>query len=383
MSEQQFDVVIVGAGPAGTSCALALKESGLKIAILDKAAFPRDKVCGDAIPSNALKALGSIDKKLVDEFRDRFTQKNLIEGSRLIAPSGNYFDLTFVNNGYAATRYNFDNFLFSLVKRHVNGITIFEDTEVKSIVEQPDEINITTNTGNILTKVIVGCDGAHSVVAKQLAGFKVNKRYYIAAVRSYFKNISLANEQLLELHFLKEFMPGYFWIFPVGQSTYNVGFGMASDQIAKGKIDLKRSFQSIIENQPSIASRFKNAQKLDDTVGFGLPCGGRKLKVSGNRFLLCGDAASLINPATGEGIGNAMISGSLAAQQILRSFKSNDFSSVAFAQYHKELYGKLHKDLRIQHILQKVAGNRSWLINFALNQVSKHEFIRERVRKFF
>lgn len=383
MTSRHFNVVIAGAGPAGVSCALALKKSGLKIAMLDKAKFPRDKVCGDAIPTNALRVLKNIDQSYAEDFVKNFSYKNRIKGSRLVSPSGNFFDLEFVNHGHAATRVHFDNFLIELVKKNVSSLSLFENCEVKNVHVNDAVVDVETTIGNFTADIIIGCDGAHAVTSKQLAAFKVDKRFYIGAVRSYYKNISGADAELLELHFLRNYMPGYFWIFPLGNDLYNVGFGMASDQVSKRKVNLRESFHQIIQKEKVLNTRFKNAVKLDETVGFGLPCGGRKLKVSGNRFLLCGDAASLINPATGEGIGNAMISGQLAAKQIEKCFSANNFSSGFMKAYEEELYGKLHNDLRIQHVLQKVAGNRPWLVNFALNQVSKHEFIREKVRKFF
>lgn len=383
MKPKHFDVLIAGAGPAGTACALALKSSGLKIAIVDKAKFPRDKVCGDAIPTNALRVLKNIDINFAEEFTNQFKEKNIVRGSRLISPSRNFFDLEFVNSGHAATRLHFDNFLFELVKKNVPSVSLFENCEIKNVSTNDKCVTAETTTGTFTADVIVGCDGAHAVTAKQLASFKVDKRFYIGAVRSYYKNISDADAELLELHFLKDYMPGYFWIFPLGNNLYNVGFGMASDQVGVRKVNLRESFHKIIAQDKILNSRFKNAIKTDDTIGFGLPCGGRKLKISGKRFMLCGDAASLINPATGEGIGNAMISGRLAAFQIIKCFTNKNFTASYIKNYEVELYGKLYKDLRIQHILQKVAGNRPWLVNFALNQVSKHEFIRERVRKFF
>lgn len=383
MIAKHFDVLIAGSGPAGAACALALKDSRLKIALIDKAKFPRDKVCGDAIPTNALRVLTNIDSDLAEEFKINFKEKNIIKGSRLISPSRNFFDLEFVNSGHAATRLHFDNFLVELVKKNVPSVSLFENCEIKNVSTNDKCATAETTSGTITADVIVGCDGAHATTSKQLAGFKVDKRFYIGAVRSYYKNISDADDALLELHFLKDYMPGYFWIFPLGNNLYNVGFGMASDQVSKRKVNLRESFHKIIAEDKVLSARFRPATKTDDTIGFGLPCGGRKLNVSGNRFMLCGDAASLINPATGEGIGNAMISGRLAAFQIIKCFANKNFTAYFIKNYEDELYGKLYNDLRIQHVLQKVAGNRPWLVNFALNQVSKHEFIREKVRKFF
>lgn len=307
-----------------------------------------------------------------------------MKGCRLISPSNTIFDLLFDTQGHAATRMEFDNFLFNLACAENKTLHVFENTAVKNISCYNDNTAIETTNGETLTaQIIIGADGAQSVVAKQLANFSVNKNYYIGAVRAYYKNILDVETDLLEIHFLKNYMPGYFWIFPLQNNMANVGFGMASNYIAKRKIDLRKSLSEIIETVPTLIKRFAQAQCISPATGFGLPTGGRKLSISGNNFLLCGDAASLINPATGEGIGNAMISGRLAAEQVLKCFKENNFSSSFNKQYDRAVYKKLHSDLRIQHIIQKIVGNKEWLVNFALKQISKHEVIRKRVQKFF
>jgi len=381
---RQFDVIISGAGPAGAACVLALKNSSLKIAWVDKHVFPRDKVCGDAIPSNVQKVLSGIDDVLLKDFLENFPQKNTVEGCRLIAPDFSHFDLTFVRKGHAAKRLDFDNYLFELACAHNKNISLFTGNALADVVYDPQKVNATLANGEKLqSNIIVGCDGAHSMVKKKLAHGINDKMDNIAAVRQYYSNVGGLEDNMLEIHFVKGFMPGYFWIFPLTNNTCNVGFGMVSRYISKHKIDLKRSMHQIIADVEPMQKRFTNAITDGVVSGFGLPCGGVRRTISGNGFLLCGDAASLINPATGEGIGNAMISGRIAGEHILQCFEQNKFNAAFNTAYDSTVYKKLLGDLRVQRLLQKLTGEREWLVNFALKQVSKHEFIRERVRKFF
>jgi geranylgeranyl reductase family protein len=380
----QFDVLIVGAGPAGAACVLALKDSGLKIGWIDKSNFPRDKVCGDAIPSTVQKVFASIDEKLKQHFLNNFIQKKTIEGCRLVSPDHSYFDLTFVNKGHSATRFEFDNYLVELACATNPSVYPFFGNALSDIQYEGKNVMASLeNKKSLSAKIIIGCDGAHSIVQKKLAGRFIGKAENIAAVRAYYSNISGLEHNMLEIHFIKKFMPGYFWIFPLNNKLSNVGFGMVTKYISKNKTDLKRALEQIIVENPSIAKRFANAETNGKTEGFGLPCGGTKRKISGNNFLLCGDAASLINPATGEGIGNAMISGRLAGAHILNCFEADCFDASFNSRYDKLVYNKLLSDLKIQKMLQSITADRGWLVNFALKQVSKHEFIRERVRKFF
>ncbi len=381
---QTFDIIVSGAGPAGAACVLALQHAGLKVAWVDKSNFPRDKVCGDAIPSTVQRVLHKINPKLKENFINRFDKKFTVDGCRLIAPDFSHFDLTFVNKGHAAKRIDFDNYLFALACEKNKNVKTFTGSGIEKLTVSSDAVTATLKNGeNLCAKIVIGCDGAHSVVAKQLAQASTDKKNYIAAVRAYYHNIAGLEHNMLEIHFIKEYMPGYFWIFPLNNNTANVGFGMVSKYVSKHKIDLRKSLTEIIQQIKPIRERFGNATAVNEIAGFGLPCGGKRNKISGNRFLLCGDAASLINPATGEGIGNAMLSGQLAAQHTLKCFDKNNFEASFNKSYDNAVYKKLLPDLRIQKLLQTIAGERDWLINFAMKQVKKHEFIRERVRKFF
>lgn len=363
---------------------LALQNSGLRIAWVDKSSFPRDKICGDAVPSTVQRVLEKINPSFKEDFLSNFPEKISVEGCRLIAPDFSSFDLTFVNKGHAAKRVDFDNYLYELALKKNKNVTTITGSGIQKVASFAHSVNAVLNDGTALqAQIIIGCDGAHSVVAKQLAQSRTDKNNYIAAVRAYYQNVSGLEHNMLEIHLLKNYMPGYFWIFPLKNNTANVGFGMVSKYISKHKIDLRKSLDEIVHDVKPLQQRFKNATQQNEVAGFGLPCGGKRNKISGNRFLLCGDAASLINPATGEGIGNAMISGRIAALHVMDCFTQAKFDEKFNVAYDKTIYKRLLSDLRIQSILQKIAGEREWLINYALKQVSKHEFIRERVRKFF
>ena len=382
-TEKEVDVAIVGAGPAGSACVMALKDSGLRIAWIDKSAFPRDKVCGDAIPSNVQRVLNLIDPQLKERFIQSFSEKLTIEGCRFVSPDLSSFDLTFSTKGFASRRMDFDHFLFSTALEINQTTTSFLKSEIKTIETSTHGVRIEFTDGKFIqAKMIVGCDGTNSLVRKKLGEPFIRKHENIAAVRAYYSNVSDLNHQLLEIHIVKGFMPGYFRIFPMKNNMANVGFGMVNKYISRHSTDLKKALKQIIASE-RFAKRFEHATTDDVISGFGLACGGRKNPISGERFLLCGDAASLINPATGEGIGNAMISGRFAALHLISCFEKQCFDAKYNQLYDQMVYNKLLKDLRIQRFMQKLTADREWLINFALRQVSKHEFIRERVRKFF
>ena len=166
--------------------------------------------------------------------------------------------------------------------------------------------------------MIIGADGAHSVVAKYLGTTTIERKHHSAGLRVYYENItSFHPDRYIELYFFNEILPGYLWIFPLPDNKANVGIGMLSDTITKKKINLRETLEKLMRTHPALKERFQYARPLETVKGFGLPLGSKQRKISGDRILLAGDAASLIDPFSGEGIGNAIRSGRVAAEHVL------------------------------------------------------------------
>lgn len=299
---------------------------------------------------------------------ENFPAKNPNTGWKLVAPNGKSAEVSFVKPGYVSRRMDFDNFLFQAASA-VTEVETQTNFQLDKIDRQGDvwEIKDLSGTKSLQAKLLIACDGAHSVVARQVAGKKVEPEHYSAAVRAYFSGIkTFENPGMIEIILLKKFLPGYFWIFPLDNQSANVGFGMLSSAIHKRRINLKKTFYEIIHNEPIIAPRFKQAIQHGALEGMGLPLGGKKRQISGTGFMLCGDAASLIDPLNGEGIGNAMWSGLLAAQQAVSCFNQNNFNADFLKNYDQEVYRKLGPELRKKLMMQKLF-NRPWLINAIIN----------------
>lgn len=258
-----------------------------------------------------------------------------------------------------------------------NNVHFHLGEKVEDVQISEEGVLVTTNSGTFRGQIVVGCDGAHSVLSKRLTGAKPNLHHHVAAVRAYYRNVTEIEDKTYELHFLKGVLPGYFWIFPLKDNLANVGLGLLSSEISKRKINLRESLDTIIKSNPAIAARFKDAEILGKVEGFGLPLGSQKVSVSGARFMLCGDAASLIDPATGEGIGQAMISGRYAAWQAKRCFEANDFSAEFMKGYDKQLYDKLWKQHRRRYFIRRWLLSNDWLLNGLVNLISKSKFLKK------
>ncbi|MGI4759549.1 MAG: NAD(P)/FAD-dependent oxidoreductase [Janthinobacterium lividum] len=359
-----YDVAIVGAGPAGTACALALRGSGLRVALLDKATFPRDKVCGDAVPGHALKALRQLDPAYTDALWQLHPRDD-VRRSRLVAPNGGSFYLHWKLPTFNSPRLDFDAALLALVRQHTTT-EVRENAALKTLEITADYARLHLASGSEITaSLVIGCDGANSVVGRRLLPeARLARAHHSAGVRAYFENVAEAESGTTEFFFSRSHLAGYLWLFPVGAGRYNVGLGMLSELVSKHKIDLKKLFLEQLATHPALASRFREARQLGPIQGFGLPMGGgRQRPASGARFLLCGDAASLIDPLQGHGIDLAIRSGILAAGQVRECFAKQHFSAAFMANYDAELQRRLGPQLAHSYRLQRLLGTRPWLMN--------------------
>jgi geranylgeranyl reductase family protein len=375
-----FDLIIVGAGPAGFACAYQLRKNNLKIAIIDQATFPRDKICGDALSADVVNQLYRMDDSLGKHF-ESFHEKIDSHGVRFVSPNHAVLDINYQNPnhgnaaGYISKRMDFDNFLFQKIQNEPN-IQIFQGEKVIDINTDEAGIQLKTNERKLTAQMVVGADGAHSIVNKKLGHIKLEKDHYCAGIRQYYTGVSgFHADDHIELHFYNELLPGYFWIFPLPNGEANVGLGMLSSEVSKRKVDLKKSLQDLIETKPDLRERFKNATKLEKPQGFGLPIGSKKRPLSGDRFLLLGDAASLIDPFTGEGIGNALRSGRIAADYITKAFEKQDFTAGLLKKYDKMIYQKMWNELRISRRMQKLLKYPK-LFNFVVKKANHNSSVR-------
>jgi flavin-dependent dehydrogenase len=331
-----YDVAIIGAGPAGTACALALRRSGLRVALLDKAQFPRDKVCGDAIPGHALKALRQLDPAFAEALW-QLRPLDAVRQSRLVAPNGDSLWMRWKLPSFNSPRETFDAALLALVRQH-SAAEILESTGLKTLQIEPGQVRLTTTEGAEITcRLVIGCDGANSVVRRQLRPAPLDRAHHCAGVRAYFEGI---------------------------KGLYNVGLGMLSETVARHKVDLKQVLPELLARHPALAGRFDAARQLGAIQGFGLPLGGgRTVPVSGPRFLLCGDAASLIDPIQGHGIDTAMQSGILAAAQAVACFEKQEFGAAFMQQYDAQVAHKISRKLAKSYRLMRFLSNKPWLVN--------------------
>ncbi len=389
------DVFILGAGPGGAVASLFLAKEKINCVLADKAIFPRDKICGDALSGKVVEILNRYDKKLVEKLSLDPIQLNCW-GVTFVAPNLDELSIPFRNKpkktdeareiapGFISKRIDFDNFLIQEVKTH-SSIQFLEGVDISGFEKTKDGYICTSKDGEIIihTKLVIDASGAHSQFARKIGGLEMEKDHHCAGLRVYYKNVTGMKEgNYIELHFVKDFLPGYFWIFPLANGECNVGVGMRSDYVAKKRINLKEEMNHIIKKYPQLSERFKNAEPVDEIRGYGLPLGSKKRKISGDNYMLIGDAASLIDPFTGEGIGNAILSGYTAAQQVKESLAANDFSASALKKYDEAIYRRLGGELQLSYRMQKLV-KYPWLFNFVVRKANRNKTLRETIMVMF
>ncbi len=401
---------ILGAGPGGSTAALHLAKAGVRCVLLDKAVFPRDKICGDALSGKVMSELRRIDEDLPALLPHR-TDALPSRGIHFIAPNEQWLSVPFQESssvlgkngakrpvvaldedsaneplpapGYLMRRVDFDNLLVETVRR-TPLIDFREGDAVTEHTPVSDGWRIGTASGKTLhAKLLIVANGAQSAFTRHVAGIDPEPKHFCAGLRAYYEGVQgLDANGYVELHFLEPFLPGYFWIFPLPNGAANVGVGMRSDAVSRQRINLKTAMLDLIGTHPTLRERFANARLVGDIRGYGLPLGSRRRRLSGDGYLLVGDAAHLIDPFTGEGISNAMISGRWAAHQAVQSLQANDFSASFLASYDRAVYRRLGNELRISTRLQRLLAYR-WLFNLVVRRANRNPALKQLLSAMF
>lgn len=387
MAQNEFDVVVAGAGPGGSTAAALAARAGLKTLLVDKYAFPRDKICGDAISG---KSMGVMRELGLADCIESLPQTP-IWGVTFSGPNGDQVSIPFTSGahdnlpGFVCRRTTFDRLIFEAAVDA--GAEIWQQSEVRGLLSIGSSVagvrvERADRDVEIRAPITIGADGAYSTVARDLGMLQLCPKHYVAGLRAYYEGLEgYAKPGFIELHFVDEILPGYFWIFALPNGAANVGIGMLSASVKQHGINLKAAFEEVVAS-PRFSDRFAPAERVGRVVGWGLPLGSQPRSMSGNGWMLVGDAASLIDPFTGEGIGNAMLSGLRAAEWAAKAHTTNDYSAAFLQHYEKDVLGALRGELRLSHTLQRMLQWR-WLVDVIIRKASRSEELAATISSMF
>ncbi|MFC2097583.1 NAD(P)/FAD-dependent oxidoreductase [Bacteroidota bacterium] len=361
-------VCIIGAGPGGVAAALKLDKLGIPCILVDKSVFPRGKVCGDGISGKVPYAFNKIDKSIMLNFYKKKDLYLASWGAKFVFSKSKEFIVKVFPDlekrdlenckpqAFSAQRIDFDNYLVDIAREKEN-ITFIEGLEINDYCRENSYVILKDKNANCIvrTEILILANGSQSRFTKKLIRFDAPPRYYLTSVLGYFKNVGgLDKYNFVELHYLKEINHGYLWIFPMQNGLVNVGLGASREEINKNNINLKETFFDILKNDPRFATRFEKSEMIGGIRAKGYNVFSKRQKLSGDNFMLVGDAASLADPLTGEGIGNAVLSGIQAALQANECLKKEEISAKYMANYDKNVFNEIGKELKISLNIRKL-----------------------------
>lgn len=336
----KYEVVVAGAGPAGSTAAKFLSEKGLKVLLVDKSKFPRNKLCGGGLPYRVLNRFKYIkDKDLIESYS---------YGGIAYSPSLKYKAVVQKTDPVVAMvlREKFDMGLVQLAvdsgADFIDGRTVkdakFSKEKAKIILGDKTEIE---------SEIVVGADGVWSTIAKKSGLTPSRKKLGVCVLHEYDVDEEtmdryFGKEKMCNIHIEFQDIPGYGWVFPKKQHL-NIGIGKISPDIymMKAKKDLLTIYKDYIKMLKKAKIIPENIE-IERCKGAALHIGPIE-KTYADRVLLCGDAGGFINPFTGEGIYYAMASGEIAAGVITEALEAGDTSEKFLSKYQdlwKKDFGK-------------------------------------------
>ena len=337
--------MVVGAGPAGTAAATVLARAGLDAAVIDKAKFPRDKICGDGLTTGALRLLEQLglEPGKVASWTDA-------QDIWVRSPSGRTIELGLPRGkgrfAAIATRKDLDAALVDLARKA--GADVLDGHALEGATEDHGGVTVQVEgIGPIRARWAVGADGMWSPLRKHLGVAPEGYRGEWHAFRQYVSNVGPLASRDLYIAFEPDILPGYFWSFPLGGGRANIGFGIQRGGGLRTK-DMTRLWADLLD-RPHLREVLGDLVVDEPHRAWPIPARVDRSVPTTRRTLFVGDAVAACDVLTGEGIGQALASGMRAAESICGAGPAGD----AAADYTTALRHELLADHRMSALLVK------------------------------
>ena len=353
------DVAVVGAGPAGAATAITLARAGRDVVLIDKARFPRDKCCGDGLTTGALRLLEhlGLEPAAVPSWK-------VVNDVYVRAPSGpeRPFPLPRGAGCYAVTarRNDLDAALVDVAR--ANGVKVLDGHGLTDATEHPDRVVLEVDgVGPLHVRYAVGADGMWSPLRKALGAGEPGYLGEWHAFRQYFTDVGPRASSDLFVWFEPDLLPGYAWSFPLPGDRANVGFGVQRADLGReGRLqnvqDMKAVWPELLARPHISAVLGPNATPESAHKAWPIPARIDSIQLTTRRALFVGDAAACDDPMTGEGIGQALLTGVLAAQAI--DAAGPDHPRAAAASYRGSVARELVADHKMSLLLIRAVRHR-------------------------
>lgn len=349
-------MVVVGAGPAGIAAALTLHRAGRSVIVIDKATFPRDKCCGDGLTTLALRELDALGLQpdAVDGWFD-------VDAAWLRSPSGREVVVPLPDHGrYAAVapRFTLDAALVRLARDA--GVTVLDGHGFERLTTADDHVDVdVSGVGIVRCRYVIAADGMWSPVRKALGATIDGYRGEWHAFRQYASDVTGPAAERLIVWFEEDLLPGYAWSFPLPGNRVNIGFGVLRDGDRKVS-DMADLWRDLLQ-RPHVVEALGEGFRLEGRhTAWPIPARVDEISLTAGRVLFVGDAAAATDVMTGEGIGQALLSGRLAADAIVDGGAVQP-ATVAHAYeraVEHELFADHRMSKRLGAVLKHPAGAR-------------------------
>jgi geranylgeranyl reductase family protein len=343
---QAHDLVVVGAGPAGTAAAMTAQARGLDVVVLDRATFPRDKTCGDGLTAAALRLLEGFG---VDVPRLPAADVRTVV---VVGPDRWQVELPLPNAGLHAavvTRADLDAAL--VARAQALGVTVRAGVGVVDVREDADAVVVRTADGDtVRARAVIAADGHYSSVRRARGASPADLGTW-HAVRQYYRAVG---DPRLWVVFERDLLPGYAWVFPLPGGRANVGFGVLRRAGRDGH-RLAALWPELLTRQPLRDALGPRAEPEGRHRAWPIPSVYSPARLTDGRILYVGDAAGVVDPMTGEGIAQAIESGALAAEAVA----GGGTPATVADRYRRSVDAALGRDLRFAAVLSRVLRSPS------------------------
>ncbi|MGA7096383.1 MAG: geranylgeranyl reductase family protein [Acidimicrobiia bacterium] len=346
-------VLVVGGGPAGSAAAYWLARAGHEVTLVEKKEYPRDKTCGDGLTPRAILQLQEMGFDFDIAPFHRITGLRSYAGDDLMIELPWPDHSKFPNWGGVMRRYDLDGQVATLAEKQ--GVRILEKTlaspQIKDGVLTGVRLTHDGDTENINPALTVIADGSMNRFGRDLGNSRRKDYPMGLAARGYYSS-PMSTEPFLESQLdmrdsAGATMPGYGWVFPLGDGTVNVGVGLLSTFKRWKHVNTTRMMEDYVATAPDYWGLDEDS-KLTDPVGGKLTMAFSKGPLVGANWITVGDAAGAINPWNGEGISYAYETGRIAADHVSDALRTGDFSLLRrYPQYLEDEYGLYYKMARI------------------------------------